>query len=94
MRMVRNVVTGLNPDAIREPLPRAFIFTEFDLTGPPEQVEAFKQALREHYNNWWSSDKGTGIWWTTVLTPAAAHDWLYPFPMIYWCPLTSEAGDE
>ena len=92
--MCEFVITGLNPDAIREPLPRAFVFTDYDLTAPPEQVEAFKRELRKHYGNWWKSDQGTGVWWTTVLIPTAAHDWLYPFPMIYWCPRTSEAGDE
>ena len=83
------VITGLDPSAIREPLPRAFVFTSFDLAAPPEQVEAFERKLREHYGNWWKSDNGTGVWWTTVLSPRPAHDWLYPFPLIYWCPLTT-----
>jgi hypothetical protein len=88
------VITGLDPAAIREPLPRAFVFTEYDLAASPEQVSAFKQALRKHYNNWWTADDGSGVYWTTMLRPSAAHDWLYPFPMTYWCPRTSEAGDD
>ncbi len=88
------VVTGLDPNAIREPLPRAFIFSEYDMAAPPEQVSAFQQTLLKNYSNWWKSDSGTGIWWTTILSPSAAHDWLYPFPVIYWCPSTSEAGND
>jgi len=89
------VITGLDPGALGEALPRVLIFTDFDLAAPIEQREAFWTGLLDDlYGSgvMWEGYLGFGTWWTRAVTWEPAHDWRYVCPMIYYRTLRPSSG--
>ena len=79
------VVIGLDADKLSRVLPDALVYTDYDVPGPGEKWDRFREALDLRYRivtvpeSFMQTHPWRDLW------PQPAHDWRYMNPGIVLC---------